>query len=89
MREGHCSVFEKLLEPTVKDRRVEVMLLAKIRHRHLVHQMASQDLNFHLRGVVFPLSLGRVLLHLGTADSNGGGLDLRQRQDTIYTETFR
>jgi hypothetical protein len=60
-----------------------MMFIVQIRHRHLVHQMSSQDLNFLLRGVVFPLSLGHVFLHLGYASSNAGKLHLRQSQDNF------
>lgn len=42
-------LLEKLLLPAVEYTRLEIQLVAQIRHRHLVNQMPLQDCNLFLR----------------------------------------
>jgi hypothetical protein len=51
--ENGCPVLEKLFLPPIKKRRLQVVLVAQIRDRNLVNQVAFENENFFLTRVFF------------------------------------
>src|SRR6516164_487131 len=52
---GGGSVLEKLLLPPVKDRRPQTLFFTELGNRHLVQQVAPEDGNFLLGGVILAI----------------------------------
>src|SRR5580700_5131895 len=50
--EGGRAILEELFLPAVEHRRLQSMLLTKIRNRHFIQQVPSQDGNLLFSGVV-------------------------------------
>src|SRR2546422_10111776 len=74
------SVLKKLPQPSMKYRRLQIELLADVRHGAFFHQMPSQNRYFFLGSVILPCFLQNVLRCVYL---NGGSLHFRLRQDTM------
>src|SRR5438552_6652748 len=80
------SVLKKLPQPSMKYRRLQIELLADVRHGAFFHQMPSQNRYFFLGSVILPCFLQNVLRCVYL---NGGSLHFRLRQDTTPSTQCR